>query len=196
MKLILGIVLLSAATLCGQTQSTSSQPTAAAPLIPVNSVVAIRTIDPIESEGAASDKEYRATVDDSVVVDGVTVAPAGAAAFLKVVQVQQAGAVKGRAAVRLRLIALEIDGQRMSLETGEATIRSASQGAKATKAGAGGALAGAILGGIFGGKGGAAAGAAAGAAVGVTAAAISGQKIHVPAETRLSFTVTSSVDQR
>jgi hypothetical protein len=201
--LILGVMLLSASTLSGRTQSTSvagaQDPTSSAspqakpagPVIPVNTVVAIRTIDPIDSEGAASDKEYKATVDDSVVVAGVTVAPIGTAAFLRVMQVQQASAVKGRAALSLRLVAVEIDGQRVSLETGDATIRSGSQGAKATKAGAGGAIAGGILGGLLGGKGGAAAGAAAGAAVGVTAAAISGQKVHVPAETRLSFTVTS-----
>jgi hypothetical protein len=178
----------------GQTPAAPASPDAAStgPLIPVDTVVAIRTVDPIDSDGSAAGKEYRATVDDSVVVAGVTVAPVGTPAFLRVVQVQQAGAVKGRAVVSLKLSALEISGQRVSVETGGATIRSGSQSTRATKAGAGGAIVGGILGGLLGGKGGAAQGVAAGAAVGVTAAAVKGQKVHVPAETRLSFTVTGS----
>lgn len=178
------------------TSPASSQSTSDAPLIPPNTIVAIRTIDLIDSKDSASDKEFRASVDDAIVIAGVTVAPVGTPAFLRVVQIQQAGAVKGRAAMSLRLFAVEINGQRVSLETGDATIRSGSQGGKATKAGAGGAIVGGILGGLLGGKSGAAQGVAAGAAVGVTAAAISGQKVHVPAETRLSFTVTGPRDQQ
>jgi hypothetical protein len=198
--LILGALTLSALTLSAhpagfdgtQARATSAGQEGASqgPVIPADTVIAIRTIDLIDSSGSASDREYKATVDDSVVVDGVTMAPVGTPAFLRVVQVQQAGAVNGRASVSVRLSALEINGQRVGVQTGDATIRSSSQGKKSTKAGVGGALAGGILGGLLGGKGGAAQGAAAGAAVGVTAAAISGQKVHVPAETRLSFTVT------
>jgi hypothetical protein len=212
-RLILGALTLSTLTVSaqsatisvaaigltgGQNPTPSASPEAASPgpSIPVNTVIAIRTLDLIDSNGSASNRDYMATVDDSVVIAGVTVAPVGTPAFLRVVQIQQAGSVKGRATVSLRLSALEINGQRVTLETGDATIRSGSQGAKATKAGAGGAIVGGVLGGIFGGKGGAAQGAAAGAAVGVTAAAISGQKVHVPAETRLSFTVTSLPEQR
>ena len=200
--LILGTLTLSALTLSAQPTDVDGTPAPAAsagqegaspgPVIPANTVIAIRTIDRIDSDGSASDREYKATVDDSVVVGGVTMAPVGTPAFLRVVQVQQAGAVKGRASVSVRLSALEIDGRRVGVETGEATIRSGSQGKKATKAGVGGAVAGGILGGLLGGKGGAAQGAAAGAAVGVTAAAVSGQKVRVPAETRLSFTVAGS----
>jgi hypothetical protein len=161
-------------------------------VLPASTVIAIRTIDLIKSNGAASDLEYRATVDDSVVVGGVTVAPVGTPAFLRVVQVQQAGAVNGRASLSLRLVGLEIDGRRLVLETGDARIASGSQAARATKSGIGGAVIGGLLGGLLGGTAGAAKGAAAGAAVGVTAAAVSGQSVQVPSETRLSFTVTST----
>jgi len=162
--------------------------------IPANTVIAIRTLDPIDSDGSAVDAEYKASIDDPLVIGTVTVAPIGTPAFLRVVQVQQAGAVKGRAALAVRLSALEINGRRINVDTGDATIRSGSQGEKAGKAGAVGAIAGGILGGLLGGKAGAAGGAAAGAAVGVAAAAVSGQKVHVPAETRLSFTVAASTD--
>jgi hypothetical protein len=168
-----------------------AQSSSKGPAIPANTVIAVRTIDAIESSGGASDKDYKATVDDDVVVDGVTVARAGAPAFLRVMEVQKAGAVSGRAAVSLRLVALEIGGKRVAVETGDATIRSGSQGKKTAKIGIGGAVAGGVIGGLLGGAGGAAKGAAAGGAVGVAAAAVTGQKVHVPPETRLSFTVTS-----
>lgn len=155
--------------------------------LPANTMVAIRMIDAVDSEKASLSTDYRASVDDSVVVDGVTVAPVGTPAFLRLVEVQQAGAVKGRAALSLRLVALEIDGQRVAVRTGSATIRSNSQTAKATKSGIAGALVGGLLGALAGGKAGAAQGAAMGAAVGVTAAASSGQRVRIPAETRMSF---------
>jgi hypothetical protein len=193
--LIVCALAFAAATPGAQSPATPAAVSTAA-VIPANTIVAIRTVDPIDSDGASANKDYKATVDDAVVVEGVTIAPIGTPAFLRVVQVEQAGAVKGHAKVSLRLTALDINGQRVTVETGDATIRSGGQGAKATKAGAGGAVLGGILGGILGGKGGAAKGVAAGAAVGVTAAAISGQKVHVPAETRLSFTLIASTEQR
>src|SRR3954468_20488569 len=54
------------------------------PTIPVNTVIAVRTVDLIDSKGTA-EKEYKATVDDEVVVAGVTFAPVGTPAFLRVV---------------------------------------------------------------------------------------------------------------
>jgi hypothetical protein len=184
LSIALGFVMLSVST------RAAAQPEARPELVfPVNTVVAIRTIDLIDSNSGASNKEYRATVDDSVVVNDVTLAPVGTPAFLRVMRAERAGAVSGRAGVSLKLVALEINGQRVALDTGDATIQSGSQGAKAAKAGAGGAVVGAVLGALLGGKEGAAKGAAVGAAAGVTVAAVSGQRVHVPSETRLSFTV-------
>src|SRR5262249_56111871 len=57
--------------------------------LPANTVVAIRTIDIIDSKTAAADTEFRATVDDAVIDGDVTIVPVGAPAFLKVMQVQQ-----------------------------------------------------------------------------------------------------------
>jgi hypothetical protein len=182
---ILCALAFAAVTPGAQSPATpAAAPTAA--LIPANTVIAIHTVDPIDSDTSSADKDYKATVDDAVVIEGVTIAPIGTPALLRVVRVEQAGAVKGHAKVSLRLTALDINGQRVAVETGDATISSGGQAAKATKSGAGGAVVGGILGGIFGGKGGAAKGVAAG----------SGQKVHVPAETRLSFTLTAPTEQR
>jgi len=158
--------------------------------LPAGTTISIRTIDVVNSKGAAPDTEYRATVDDSVIIDGTTVVPTGTEAFLRLLQVQQAGAVRGRASLSLRLVALSVNGTRIPLETGEAAIKSGSQAARTTKSALLGAGVGALIGGLFGGGKGAAQGAAGGAAAGTVAAVVAGQKVRVPAETRLSFTLS------
>lgn len=160
--------------------------------LPPGTVVAIRTIDPITSEGAVSSLEYRATIDDSIVASGATLVGVGTPAFLRVVRLQEAGQLRGRAGVTLRLVALEVDGRRIDLESGDASILSSSQGASAARRGVAGGIAGALIGGIIGGVDGAVQGGATGAAVGVTSAAIAGQRVQVPAETRLSFTLLNA----
>lgn len=159
-------------------------------VLPEGTTVAVRTIDRITSAGSASQMEYRASVDDSIAFDGVTRVPVGAPAFLRVIDLQQAGSVSGRAALTLRLVAVEVDGQRVEFDSGDARIESSSQTAKAAKSGAAGAVAGSLLGALLGGKEGALEGAAIGGAAGVVAAAASGQRVQIPAETRLSFGLT------
>src|SRR5262249_13644393 len=105
--------LVAVLTVCASGVLAQSTPTPSV-VIPAKTVVAIRTIDPIDSDGSVADKDYKATVDDPIVVEGVTVAPEGTPAFLRIVQVQQAGAVKGRATVSLRLAALEIQSRRVA----------------------------------------------------------------------------------
>lgn len=160
--------------------------------LPAGISIPVRTVDRIASEGAASALEYRATVDDSVMSGTATLVPLGTPAFLRVVQVQQAGAVRGHAGVTVRLVALEVDGQRIEFDTGDAKIEGSSQAKKAAKAGILAGLMGAAVGAAAGGAKGAVEGAAIGGAAGVAAAAISGQRVQVPAETRLSFTLTGS----
>jgi hypothetical protein len=190
---IAAVAILTLVALSGNGAGAQS-PSAAASVVRAGTAIAIRTGDLIDSRGPDQNREFPATVDDSIVVDGVTAVPVGAQAFLRVVQVQQAGAVRGRASLSLRLVGLEINGQRIVLETGNATILSSSQAKKATGAAAGGAVVGGILGALLGGKDGALTGAAVGATAGVAAAAVSGQRVRVPAETRLSFALAQDVD--
>jgi hypothetical protein len=160
--------------------------------IPPGTVIAIRTIDQVDSENADPSREYRASVDDSVVIGGVTVAPVGSPALLRLFQVQQAGAVRGQTSVTLRLVAVEIDGRRVALETGDATISSNSQTGSVVKKGGVGAAIGAGIGALRDGKSGAAKGAAIGGAAGATLAIVMGQRVNVPSETRLSFTLSQA----
>lgn len=158
--------------------------------IPAGTPIAVRVAEAIDSRRADPGREYSAELDEPLVVNGVTVAPKSAPAFLRVTEVQRAGAVRGRAALTLRLEAIVVNGQRVPIGTDTVTASSGSQAAKATKGGVLGGLAGAALGGVVGGTGGAAKGAAIGASGGVGVAALSGQRVQVAKETRLTFTVS------
>jgi hypothetical protein len=164
--------------------------------IPAQTQLVVRTVDAIDSRNADLAKEYNAGLDSPVAVDGATVLPRGTEAVLRVMEVQQAGAVKGRASLTLQLFALVVNGQRVPVESSDVKSESGSQGAKATKGGIIGGLAGGVLGGVIGGGGGAVKGATAGAAVGVGVAALSGERVQVPAETRLTFTLAKAVSLR
>jgi hypothetical protein len=159
--------------------------------IPAGTAIAVRTSEAIDSQNADLTREYAAGLDDDLVVNGVTLAPRGARATLRVIEARKAGAVKGRASLTLALVALTINGKVVAVESGEVQSESASQGKKATKFGAIGGAAGGIVGGVLGGAKGAAAGAAAGAGAGVGVAALNGQRVQVPSETRLTFTLAN-----
>ncbi|HXE62004.1 MAG TPA: hypothetical protein VN519_00600 [Bryobacteraceae bacterium] len=158
--------------------------------IPQGTAIAVRTIDPIDSQTAQSGKEYAASLDEQVEVNGVPVAHKGDNAFLRVEQVREAGRLEGRTSLTLKLVAIMINGQRVNLEAGVVTSESKSQGAKTAKRGIFGAGIGAGIGALAGGGAGAAIGAIAGGALGAGSAAFSGQRVKVPAETRLTFTVS------
>src|SRR4051812_16945103 len=54
--------------------------------LPAGTEIAIRTVDRIDSKTASLRREYAASLDDPLTVDGVQVAPVGANAFLRVVE--------------------------------------------------------------------------------------------------------------
>jgi hypothetical protein len=188
-RLVTSAAVLGMLTVSSWRVAAQSTPTT----LPKGTPITVRTIDVVDSKGVVSDKDYRGTVDDPVVVNGVTVVPTGAAAFLRVVAAQQAGAVTGTASVSLRLVGVETNGRRLAVDTGEATIQSGSQGKKTGKSAGGGAVIGGVLGGILGGKRGLVKGAVSGAVVGVAVAVVTGEKVHVPAETRLSFALAKEI---
>jgi len=155
--------------------------------LPIGTEVAVRTIDRINSKTADSHKEYAATLDDPVVVDGVTVVPANTNAVLRVVD-------KNRASLSLSLIALIINGQRVEVNTDKIDSRRGST-AKRTAIGAGaGAGTGAAIGAIAGGGAGAGIGAAVGAATGGILGHVTAKPVEVAPETRFTYMLTQAVE--
>ena len=155
--------------------------------LPVGTEIAVRTVDRINSKTADRYKEYSATLDDPVVVDGVTVVPANTNAVLKVVD-------KNRGSLSIELMALIVNGRRVEVETGKIDSRRGST-AKRTAIGAGaGAGTGAAIGAIAGGGAGAGIGAAVGAATGGILGHLTAKPVEVPPETRFTYRLTRPVE--
>lgn len=158
--------------------------------VPSGTQVSVRMIDNINSNQTDVGRRYRASLDQDLVVDGRVVAPRGADATVEVVRVEQGRAISGREEIALALTEINANGRRLTPVTQNAEISSSSRGSENVKVIGGTAALGAIIGAIAGGGRGAAIGAAAGGATGAGVQAIRGQKIEVPSETQLLFTLS------
>ncbi len=163
--------------------------------VPAGTQIVVRLIDPVNSELDSLGQTYRASVDQPVVANGETVIPRGADAVAALVDAQQSGKIQGRTVLTLDLRSITVDGRTYDITTGGVSEASASRGARSAKViGATTAL-GAIIGGIAGGGKGAAIGAGSGAGVGTAAqVATSGQKVKIPSETSLTFTLQNALN--
>lgn len=163
--------------------------------IPPGTGVSVRTIDSIDSERDRRGQTYRASIDQPVIVNGQTVVPRGADAVIMLSDAQQSGKIEGKTVLTLELRSITIDGRTYDSTSSTVSRESGSRGSRSAKVIGGTAALGAIIGAIAGGGRGAAIGAGSGAAVGTAAQVItSGQKVKVPAETLLTFTLQNPLD--
>jgi uncharacterized protein YcfJ len=160
--------------------------------LPVGTEIAISTVDRINSKKADSRKEYAASLDDAVIVDGVTVIPAKASAFLRVSDIKDAG-FSSRASLATSLVAVMINGQRVAVNTDKVDSKSGSQVKRTATGAAVGAGTGAAIGGAVGGGAGAGIGAGVGAAGGAVAGKIFGKAVEIAPETRFTYRLTQPV---
>jgi hypothetical protein len=163
--------------------------------IPAGTVFKVRMIDSVDSEVSQLGQTFQASLDEPVVSSsGETLVARGADVVAKLVEEKQSGKISGRAELTLDLVSIRINGRMVDLNTEEVTTSSDSRGSKSGKVIGGTAAVGAILGGIFGGGKGAAIGAASGAGAGGAVQVLTkGQRVRIPAETRLSFTLQNPV---
>jgi hypothetical protein len=138
---------------------------------------------------------FDASVSAPVVVDGKTVIPRGAKASGHVTVADQAGRVKGGARLELNLDSITVDGQNRRIHTAGVIEQGKGRGKRTAIGAGGGAAVGAIIGAIAGGGKGAAIGAGAGAGAGTAGAVFTGNRdITLPAETKLNFRLTDSLE--
>ena len=132
-----------------------------------------------------------------MVVDGLTVFPAGAVFHGNVTEVERAGRVKGRSHLAFRFTEVEMNGQRDQARTNVVSFEGeATKSEDATKVGAGAGI-GAVIGGIVGGGSGAAKGAAIGGAAGAGAVlATRGRDVVLPAGHEISAALSSPFELR
>lgn len=163
--------------------------------VPSGTQIVVRLIDAVNSEHDNLGQTYRASVDQPVVVNGQTVIPRGADAVATLIDLQKSGKIQGRTVLTLDLKTITVSGHTYDIVTTGVPEASGSRGERSAKVIGGTAALGAIIGAIAGGGKGAAIGAGAGAGAGTAAEiATSGQKVKVPAETRLTFTLQNPID--
>jgi len=160
--------------------------------LPAGTEIAIRTVDRIDSKRADLRRDYSATLDDPVVVDGMTVIPAKTSAYLRVIDAENAG-FKRRASLSVSLVAVIVNGQRLEVRTDRVESKSGSQVKRTATGTAVGAGTGAAIGGALGGGAGAGIGAGIGAAGGAVAGKIFGKSVKIAPETRFTYTLTEPV---
>ena len=162
--------------------------------IPAGTVLKIRMIDAVDSEVSQLGQTFQASLDDPITIDGETVIPRGVDVIAKLVEDKQSGKLSGRTELTLDLKSIRVNGRMVDLVTEEVTTSSESRTGKSAKVIGGTAAVGAILGGIFGGGKGAAIGATSGAGAGAAVQVLTkGQRVKIPAETRLSFTLQNAI---
>ena len=146
----------------------------------------------LSTETAQVETPVTARLRQPVVVDGITVLPAGAVFHGNVTEVERAGRVRGRAHLVFRFTEVTIAGQRDPVRTNGLTFEGeATKSEDATKVGAGAGI-GAVIGGIIGGGSGAAKGAAIGGAAGAgTVLATRGREVELPVGSEVTATLAS-----
>ena len=161
--------------------------------LPSGTSIVIRMIDDVDSERDRLGQTFRASVDEPVTLNGQVVIPRGADVIAKLVDDKQSGKFEGRTILTLDLMQVQVNGRMVDINTEDVSQSSSSRGAKTAKVVGGTAALGAIIGAIAGGGRGAAIGAASGAAVGGGVQVLTkGQRVRIPSETRLTFTLQQS----
>jgi hypothetical protein len=162
----------------------------AAAQIPTGTEITVRMIDAVDSEQTRLGQTFRASVDEPIQVNGQVVIPRGADCIVKLVEDRESGKFAGRTVLTLSLMQVLANGRMIDVTTGDVSEASGSRGARTAKVVGGTTAAGAIIGALAGGGKGAAIGAASGAALGGAAQVLTkGQRVKIPSETRLSFTL-------
>jgi BON domain len=157
--------------------------------------LAVRLIDPIDSEKNQVGDTFHATLNAPLDSDGEVAVPAGVEITGHVVDVKSAGKFAGQSVVVLQLDTLSSGGQTYNLQTDQYRKQGSSRGKNTAEKVGGGAVLGGIIGALAGGGKGAAIGAAAGAGVGGgVQAASKSQQIKLPSETVLNFTLQAPVE--
>jgi len=154
----------------------------------------IRMIDGVDSERNTVGQTFAASLDDPVMVNGEMVIPRGADVVVKLVDATESGKFTGRTILTLDLVSVRVNGRMVDINTETVKEESSSRGARTAKVAGGTAALGTIIGAVAGGGKGAAIGLASGAAAGAGAELLTkGQRVKIPSETRLTFTLENDV---
>jgi hypothetical protein len=149
-------------------------------------------IDSIDTDRAHENETFRASMDKDIVVDGKTIVPRRSDVFVKVIEVQQAGKLKGQSELQVQLDRIFIGKQAYPVTSNTFTQTGESEGKKAARNVGIGAAVGGVLGGILGGTKGAVIGAGAGGGGG--AVITKPEPLRINSETQMLFRLDNPVE--
>ena len=162
--------------------------------VPESTSIHVTLDQALASNRSRPGDHFDATVAEPISVQDKVVIPQGARVEGIVVDARESGRLRGRARLQLALHAIELDGKRYEIRT-NASHRVGGNHKKRNLAWIGGGGGGGVLIGALaaGGKG-ALIGGPIGAGAGTAVAYFTGKRdIHLPAETRLTFTLAEPV---
>ena len=174
------------------TRPTSSNAANTGWTVPTGSKVVIRMIDSVNSETNKVGDTFVAVLDEPISQGGIEVIPRGADVRGRIANIEDAGRLKGSAQLGLELTQIIVNGIPYSVTTSEYSEVGEGRGKQTAERAAVGAGIGAAIGAIAGGGKGAAIGAGVGGG-GATAVQVltKGEKLNIPSETKLEFTLRS-----
>ena len=162
--------------------------------IPAGTSLLVRMIDTVDSSTNQIGDPFHASLESPLTVGNTVVAPKGTDVYGKLAQAKEAGKITGSAQLTLELTGIRINGNIVPVESTEYDVAGTGRGKQSAERIGGGAAVGAIIGAIAGGGKGAAIGATVGAGAGTAAQVLThGEKVRIPSETLLEFTLQHDV---
>jgi hypothetical protein len=164
--------------------------------VPAGQTINVRLTQAIDVDVAQVGMTFKARVDDPVTVDGRVAIPREAGAVLQAVKVVQSDKLEGSDKISLKLNTVSFGGHTYQVASEYAMVKGKGEGKRTARKVGGGAGLGALFGGIVGGGEGALVGAVVGGITGTVVAAQGEEHLRLEAESRLQFTLASSVRVR
>ncbi len=163
-----------------------SQP--AAITVPAGERISVRMIDSVDSARSQTGQVFRASLYAPLTSHGEVIVPAGASVSVLLAQAKDAGRIKGRSELEVRLSRLQYHGRSYPIDSSIYEEQGKARGKQSVERTGIGAAAGAVIGAIAGRGKGAAIGAAAGGGAGAGYQLFThGQQVRIPSESVLTF---------
>jgi len=164
-------------------------------VVPQGTEVRVLTADPIDSDKNKVGSTFVATLYSPITVGSEVVVPQNANVYIKLLNAASSGKFKGTSEIHIALDSVEVQGKRYPLASTTYQEAGKSQGKSTAKKVGIGTAVGAAVGAIAGGGKGAAIGAGVGAGAGVATQAFKkGDKLQIPSETKIDFTLEQPVE--